>query len=538
MHTAEREFDFLIVGSGFGGSVSALRLSEKGYRVGVLEMGKRWRPQDFPRTNWNLRKFLWLPLLSCHGIQRLTLLKDVLILSGAGVGGGSLVYANTLLYPPEKVFADPLWAELCDWKTVLAPHYQTARRMLGVTQNPRLFRSDEMLREYAGNLHREDTFHVANVGVFFGPQKSPAEEGKLFPDPYFGGAGPERTACIHCGACMVGCRPGAKNTLDKNYLYLAERNGVQIFPETEVTLIEPISVEEGGGYALHVRRSTSLWRRQPRVMRARQVVLAGGVLGTVPLLMKCKEQGTLPGLSPQLGNYVRTNSEAILGVTARDRQADVSRGIAITSGFYPDPQTHVEVVRYPRGSDSMGLLGTPLTDGGPGLPRPLRWLWNCVRHPLDFLRTLWPFGWAQRTVILLVMQTLPNYMRMRLSRRWVWPFSRTLTTENDQEQRNPTYIPIANDAARALAKKMDGVPQSALNEVLLDVPTTAHILGGCPMGKDADSGVIDYRGRVFGYEGMYVVDGSMIGANLGVNPSLTITALAEHAMSHVPPKGE
>lgn len=535
---SSHDFDFLIIGSGFGGSVSALRLGEKGYRTAVLEMGKRWRPEDFPRTNWDLRRFLWLPGLGCHGIQRLTLLKDVLVLSGVGVGGGSLVYANTLLQPPDSAFDDPRWADLCEWKTALRAHYETARRMLGVTRNPRLWRSDEVLREYAQELGRQDTFHVTSVGVFFGPTARPEDEGRRFPDPFFGGRGPERSACVHCGGCMVGCRYDAKNTLDKNYLYLAEKHhGVRIFPETRVTLIEPLPLP-GGGYRLHVESTTRLLGRQRRTLSAAQVVLSAGVLGTVPLLLRCRERGTLPELSPQLGNYVRTNSEAILGVTARDPQADLSRGVAITSGIYVDPQTHVEVVRYPRGSDAMGLLGTLLTDGGGRLLRPLRWLWNCLRHPLDFLRTLWPFGWAQRTVILLVMQTLRNHMRMRLSRRWFWPLSKTVTTENDQAQRNPSYIPAANAAAKNIARKLDGVPQSAINEVLLDVPTTAHILGGCPMGRDRDSGVIDHAGRVFGYPGLYVADGSMIGANLGVNPSLTITALAEYAMSHVPPKSQ
>jgi cholesterol oxidase len=521
------DYDFLIIGSGFGGSVSALRLTEKGYRVGVIEMGRRYRPQDFPRTNWDLRRYLWLPALGLHGIQRLTLLKDILILSGVGVGGGSLVYAATLLVPPEEIWEDPRWAGLCDWRAVMPAHYRTAQRMLGVAENPRLFHTDDVLRKYAASIGREQTFHRARVGVFFGPG-----EGTV-PDPYFGGQGPARTACTHCGGCMVGCRHGAKNSLDQNYLYLAEHlHGAQILPELRVDRIEPLPDLDGKpGYRV-VARSTRSRRDPPRSFTAHQVVLSGGVLGTVPLLLRCQKEGWLPNLSRHLGSYVRTNSEAILGVTTRDPEADLSRGVAITSGIYLDDKTHMEVVRYPAGSDAMGLLGTLLTDGGPGLPRALRWVIGGLRHPLDFLRTLWPFGWARRTVILLVMQTLPGHMRLRLRRTF------GVTTENDGAHRNPTYIPAANDAARGIAALLDGVPQSALNEVLLDVPTTAHLLGGCPMGRSADDGVIDVAGRVFGHPGLYVIDGSMIGANLGVNPSLTITALSEHAMSHVPRKGE
>ncbi len=526
-------YDYVIVGSGFGGSVSALRLAEKGYSVAVLEMGKRYRAEDFPRTNWTVWKYLWLPRLFCYGIQRLTLLRDALVLSGTGVGGGSLVYANTLLVPPDEVFRDPKWADLADWKTVLAPHYATAQRMLGVVENPKFFESDELLKECAQELGREKSWHPTRVAVFFG------DPDKAVPDPFFGGTGPERAGCNFCGGCMVGCRYRAKNTLDYNYLYFAEKHGARVIPETRVNLIEKID----GGYALRTERTTGfLFRRGPRYT-ARNVVLAAGVLGTVPLLLRCRDQGSLPDLPEALGNYVRTNSEAILASSTTDRTKDYSRGIAITSGVYLDDVTHVEVVRYPRGADAMGLIATVLTDGGTRLTRPLKYLLSILRHPTHFLRSLIPFGWARRTVILLVMQTVNNFMRMVMRRPWWWPFRRRPMTTREVSAGEgaqvpvPAYIPAANDFARRMARRMRGFPQSAITEVLLNVPTTAHILGGCVMGHGPADGVIDIHNHVFGHPGLYVVDGSMIGANLGVNPSLTITAMAEHAMSHIPPKG-
>jgi|HubBroStandDraft_3_1064219.scaffolds.fasta_scaffold06526_1 cholesterol oxidase len=526
---ASGEYDFIVVGSGFGGSVSALRLAEKGYRVLVIEAGKRWRTEDFPRTNWSLRKFLWLPAFFCYGIQRLTLLRDVLVLSGAGVGGGSLVYANTLLVPRDEAFERGTWPAGTDWKRVLAPHYAVARRILGVTRNPHLWEGDRRLLDFARSLGKEDTFEPTEVAVLFGERA-----GEEVGDPYFGGEGPPRATCTYCGGCMVGCRHNAKNTLDKNYLFFAERLGAEILPETRVTAVR----EDGrGGYLVATECSTAKLRKRRRTLRARGVVLAAGALGTVDLLLKCKEAGDLPRLSPALGRYVRTNSEVLCGSTARDDRVDYSRGIAIASGFHPAPDTYMEVVRYSAGSDAMSFLGTLATDGGTRLGRPLRWAATCLRHPLDFLRTLSPFGWARRSTIVLVMQTLESSLRLVRERRWYWPFGKGLTSRRAPDQPPvPSYIPVANQASRHIAEATGGFASSAVNEVLLNVPTTAHILGGAPMAASPADGVIDSRNRVFGYDDFYVIDGSMIPSNLGVNPSLTITALAEHAMSHVPPK--
>ena len=521
----EFDYDFAIIGSGFGGSVSALRLSEKGYTVAVLEMGKRWRTEDFPETNWNLRKSMWQPGQGLYGTLALTVLRDVFILHGCGVGGGSLVYANTLLVPPDEAFRDPQWVGL-NWRDALRPHYDTALRMLGAVPSEVLVETDRMLKKVADDMGRGHTFHRATVGVYFG------ESGVKAADPYFGGEGPERAGCTLCGGCMVGCRYGAKNTLDKNYLHLAEARGTQIFPESRVLDVRAL---DGGGYELTVEQSTGL-RHPRRKMRARQVVVSAGSLGTVELLMRCKERGSLPKLSNALGDYVRTNSEALLGVRSLSDNVDYSRGIAITSGVYIDDKTHVECVRYGAGSDALAPLATLLTDGGPPWPRWMRWIGEIARHPLSFLRTLMPFGAAQRGVILLVMQPIDSHLRYVLRRSITWPFRKVLDTERGKADPVPVYFPVAQEVARRMAAEMNGVPQSGIIEVLLNKATTAHILGGCPIGLSTETGVVDTRSMAFGHEGLYVIDGSVIPANLGVNPSLTITAMAEYAMSQVPPK--
>jgi len=527
--TAGLDADYLIIGSGFGGAVSALRLAEKGYRVVVLEQGKRWGPNDFPKTNWNARKFLWAPRLFCYGIQAITMLRDVFVLHGAGVGGGSLVYANTLLIPPDAIFEDPAWRDLGDWKRELAPHYQTARQMLGVTAAPFLGETDHLLREVAHEMGRGESFHPTEVAVFFG------EPGKSVPDPYFGGSGPDRAGCTLCGGCMVGCRHNAKNTLDKNYLHFAEQKGARIFPETRVV---DIREHLSGGYEVRTRPIGGLPFRSGRSWRCRGVVVAAGVLGTVPLLARCRASGSLGRLSSRIGHSVRTNSEALVGVVSRRHDVDFTKGIAIASGFHPDTETHIEMVRYGAGQDFMGLLRTVLVDGGGGIPRPLRWLVEIALQPFRFLRSLNPFGFAKRTAILLVMQPLANHLRLELRRHWWWPFRRTLDSVWATNAPVPKIIPVGHEVARRLEPKMSGEAVSVLPEVLLNLSSTAHILGGCPMGENAERGVVDRFGRVFGYENLFVVDGSIVPVNLSVNPSLTITALAERAMANVPAANE
>jgi len=525
MDTYSSDLDILIIGSGFGGSVAALRLSQKGYRVGVIEKGKRWEPEDYPRSNWNLPRAFWFPGLHCHGTWGLHLLREVLILQGIGVGGGSLVYANTHFAPPDTVWDDPQWKELEDWRAVMPKHYAEARRMLGSTETPRLGPADEALRHAAERRGRGETFCRTDVGVFFG------EADVEVPDPYFGGEGPPRTGCTFCGSCMVGCRKGAKNTLDKNYLYLAEKAGAVILPEREVRLIEAVA---GGGYRVHWRSSTRRLFGEKGVISVPKVIVSAGVLGSVSLLMKSREAGLLPKISSELGNMVRTNSEALLGITSRSR-TDLWEGVAIASKAEMDEVTHMESVRFPPGSDVMLLLGTLLTDGGPGMPRALRWIGNVFRHPIRFLRVSKPWGKAERSAILLVMQTLDNHTRLVRKRQLLWPFRRTLTSRPDPGQPGiPSYIPLANEVARELAAELDAEPQSGLNEVFLDTSTTAHILGGCSIASGPDRGVVSVEGEVFGHPGLYVMDGSLVGANLGVNPSLTITALAEYLCDRFP----
>jgi cholesterol oxidase len=517
-------FDFIVIGSGFGGSVSALRLAEKGYDVLVVEEGKRWRAEEFPKSNWRLRKAFWLPRLGCHGIQRLDWLGDVLVLGGAGVGGGSLVYANTLVEPPAEAFARD-WP-VADMAARLGPHFATARRMLGAARPPALWPAEEALRDFARALGRETQFSQPEVGVLFG-----GKPGEPVADPYFDGRGPARSTCELCGGCMVGCRHDAKNTLDRNYLYLAEKLGARILPETRVVGIAP---DGEGGYFVDTRRSLGGPAAPRGRLRAQNAVVAAGALGTIELLLACRAAGTLTKLSPALGQFTRTNSEIICGARSRLAAVDHSQGIAIASDLRADDDTHIQIVRYPAGSDVMGLLGTLAVPGGGRRPRVLRWLCQCLRHPLDCLRNLWPLGWARRTVVVLVMQSLDSALTLVRRRRWL---GRNLKSQRARGARPiPTYLPIANQAAGHVARALGGFPLNAINEVVLGVPITAHILGGARMAESPEQGVVDGAGRVFGHPGLWVVDGAAIPANLGANPSLTIAAVAEHAMSLIPAK--
>ena len=526
------DYDFIIIGSGFGGSVSALRLAEKGYSVCVIEQGKRFRDHDFPKTNWDLRRYLWLPLLKCFGIQRVSLFKNILIFSGCGVGGGSLVYANTLIQPDDSFFDAPVWRDLADWKNELSPQYAVAKKMLGVATNPKLTFVDEVLRSCAADLGKEHTFKASEVGVFFG------EAGKTVPDPYFAGQGPERSGCIFCGGCMVGCRHNAKNTLVKNYLFFAEKLGVTIIPERVVRNIVPLG--EGGGYEVQTHQSTKYFKRNPQTFRGRNVILSGGVLGTVDLLLKCKQvHQSLPLISDRLGHNVRTNSEALVGSTEikSKTENDYSEGVAITSIFHADAYTHIEPVHYPDGSGFMRLLSTPMVDTSTAWGRPLLWLWTLIKQPLISLRFFFVSNWAKRTVIILVMQNLDNQVHFKMGRHLFTLFQKKMTTEIEPGTPPiPTSIPIANEVGKAFARKVGGIPGSSVNEILLQIPATAHILGGCGIARSREQGVINERHEVFGYPGLYVCDGSAIPTNLGVNPSLTITAMTERAMSKIPKK--
>jgi cholesterol oxidase len=515
------DFDWLVIGSGFGGSVSALRLAQKGYRVGVLECGRRFADDEFPTSTWDVRRYWYAPRLGLHGIFRLTIFRDVAVASGSGVGGGSLGYANTLYRAPARFYDDPQWASLNDWQAALAPHYAQAERMLGVVPYDEDDPADDLLREYADEIGVPETYAKTRVGVFLG------EPGVTVPDPYFGGEGPDRTGCLRCGRCMVGCPHGAKNTLVKNYLWFAERAGVRIMPERTVVDIKPAG---GGGYAVTSERSGAWVRKERRTLTAKGVVVAAGALGTNRLLAACKLNGSLPLLSDRLGELVRTNSEAILAVTLPKDASDVQRRIAITGSIYPDPDTHVETVVYGDAADSMSGLFTLLTGAGTPLTRPLKLAASAVRHPVQLARTLNPRGWSRRTIIVLVMQSLDNAIALRAR---TTRFGVRLSTEQNPERPNPTFLPAANAFAAWLAKRTGGLAQSSLMEAVGNIPTTAHLLGGAVIGASPETGVVDAKLRVFGYDNLLVCDGAAIPANVGVNPSLTITALAEYAMSEV-----
>ena len=529
------DYDYLIVGSGFGGSVSALRLTEKGYTVAVMEMGRRWSPDNLPHTNWKFWDYLWKPFFGLRGFLSLRLFRHVMILHGNAVGGGSITYAQTLLVPPKKVWSDGNWAALENWDAVMPGHYATAQRMLGVTENRRPGPADARLKQMAEAVGVADSFYYTDVGVFFG--KDGDRPGTEYPDPYFNGEGPSRKSCVACGGCMVGCRHGAKNTLDQNYLYLAEKRGAKVFAETRVVDVRPINGRQDGadGYEVTTESTFARFFKKRTVTIVKNVVFAASSLGTQELLFKLKTAGSLPNISDDLGKRVRTNAESILGVRYPGTKDDMSKGIAIGSGIYIDENTHIEAVRYPEGSNLMKGLFTVLTGGRPGPTRIGAWLMAIIKlfikRPVDTIRNALPYRWSSETVIFLVMQTLEGHLNMRWTRPWYWPFSKTLTTHGD---RIPTFIPEANDFTAKAAQATGGIGMSTITEIMFNVPMTAHCMGGCAMAATPDKGVIDAKNRVFNYQNLYVVDGSMLAANLGVNPSLTITALAERAMSFIP----
>ncbi|MEH0546352.1 GMC family oxidoreductase [Streptomyces sp. B21-105] len=544
------DYDVIVVGSGFGGSVTALRLTEKGYRVGVLEAGRRFTRESLPRNSWDLKNYLWAPKLGMYGIQRIHLLGNVMVLAGAGVGGGSLNYANTLYVPPKPFFDDPQWRGITDWQEELTPYYDQARRMLGVRLNPTTTPSDVHLKAAAERMGVGDTFHMAPVGVFFGDGEDAdgtvkAKPGQRVDDPYFGGAGPARNACTECGECMTGCRHGAKNTLNENYLHLAEKAGAVVHP---LTTVVSVTDDSQGGYAVATlptdERRRGRAKARGRVFKARRVVLAAGTYGTQTLLHRMKANRQLPYLSDRLGELTRTNSEALVGAQTDDRRyrkatgapkVDFTRGVAITSSVHPDADTHIEPVRYGKGSNSMGGLSILQVPYAEGSSRVAGWLTNAARHPLLVLRSLSNRRWSERTIIGLVMQSLDNSLTTYLKPSGVG--KGLLTARQGHGAPNPKQIKAASEAASAIAADINGFAGSNVGE-LMGTPLTAHFLGGCPIGDSRETGVIDPYHRLYGHPGISVVDGAAVSANLGVNPSLTITAQAERAMSYWPNKGE
>jgi cholesterol oxidase len=537
----EKIYDYIIIGSGFGGSVSAMRLTEKGYSVLVLEKGKRFEDKDFAKSNWQFWKYLWLPALRAHGILQVSILKGVMVLHGAGVGGGSLGYANVLEVPTDETFATPAWNQNTNWGEVLRPHYETAKKMLGVARNPKLWQADHILKQMADEQDTGHTFRATDVGAYFG------EAGVTVADPYFGGEGPPRAGCTHCGGCMVGCRYNAKNTLPKNYLYFAEKNGAVVKAEVEVVDVRPLTINAGRSmvngplsivekprYEVTYQSSTSPLKRQQTVY-AKNVIFSAGVMGTMKLLLNLRDvKKSLPKLSGRLGHMVRTNSEALLGSVARKSDINYSEGVSISSIYNQDEITRVEPVRYPDGSSLMRFLAAPLIDTDVSVPaRILKFLGWGLTHPMDFAKALILPRWAHNATILLVMQHADNRMRFRIGRSGFTLFRRGMIAEKEPGYEIHAQVKGSHELTRDFANRTNGVALGSLGENLLGLPTTAHILGGAPIGKDASEGVVNENFEVHNYEGLYIIDGSIMPANPGVNPSLTITALAEYAMGNI-----
>jgi cholesterol oxidase len=533
-------YDYVIIGSGFGGSVSAMRLTEKGYSVLVLEKGKRFADKDFAKSNWQFWKYVWMPAIRAHGILQISILKGVMVLHGAGVGGGSLGYANVLEIPTDETFATPAWNQNGKWGEILKEHYATAQKMLGAARNPKLWKADNLLKQMAEEIGMGHTFRATDVGVYFG------EAGVTVPDPFFGGEGLERAGCLQCGGCLVGCHHNAKNTLPKNYLYFAEKNGAEVNSEMEVTDVRPLTptpLPEGEGQGVRVRYevtyqdSTKLFKRKQTV-HANNVIFAAGVMGTMKLLLNLRDvKGSLPKLSGRLGHMVRTNSEALLGSVARKSDINYSEGVSISSIYNYDEITRIEPVRYPDGSSLMRFLTAPLIDTDVGIPmRLLKFFWWIITHPIDFLKALVLPGWAHNVTILLVMQHADNRMRLQIGRSGFTLFRRAMVAEKEPGYEIGAQVKGSHELTRDFSARINGISLGSIGENLLGLPTTAHILGGAPIGKNADKSMVDENFAIHNYEGLYIIDGSIMPANPGVNPSLTITALAEYAMSKVKSK--
>ncbi len=534
--SSNQPYDFVIIGSGFGGSVSAMRLAEKGYRVLVLERGLRYEDDDFPKSNWVLWKFLWMPAIRLFGIMEMTLLRDVMALRWSGVGGGSLGYANVLVDPDEKMYEIGSWAELNDWKSVLAPHFETAKRMLGRTLSQSITDADKIMRSVAEQMGRGSTFKNLPVGVYFGTQ------GIEVDDPFFNGEGPRRSGCTYCGGCMIGCRENAKNTLPKNYLYFAEKYGVEIRPEAQVAEISRVKdgVDDGARYRVRYHNPRRPILAGNTEVYAINVIVAAGVVGTLNLLLRCRDVSrTLPELSVRLGENVWTNSEALLGVTDLDPASNHTEGIAISTVFHADDVTHIEPFRFPEGSSFMyRLLGAPMIEAGQAGVAHRLWLLMLaiLRHPWSFIKSKFDPAWGRRTFGILLMQTEDNLMRLKLGRSLQTIFRLGLTSDRGTEKPVPAEIPIGHQVVRAMAAEIDGQPMGNIVEGALNASMTAHILGGCLMGNSDAEGVVNRELEVFNYPGLFIVDGSIIQANPGLNPTLTITAMAEYAMSRIPAK--
>ena len=520
-------YDFIIIGSGFGGSISALRLTQKGYKVAVIEKGKKFSKNDYPKTNWQIKKFLWAPVLKCFGIQQISLLKGVMVLHGAGYGGGSLVYANTLMKPDDQIFQSSDWPTSVNWKNELTPYYNLAKSALGVTKNKFESAADLEIKKLGERLKVESTYHLTDVGVYFNSEQKEER------DPYFGGHGPQRTPCNACGSCMIGCPVGAKNTLDKNYLFFAEKWGADVYLETHIEKIMPQRAgHENYRYKLEGKISTKYWS-STKTFHAKNVIIAAGVLGTLDILFKNKfVHKTLQNISNHLGKNVRTNGESLCGATSlSNKNADYSVGIAIGSAIHPDASTKIEPVRYPSGSDLMKYLAVPLTNGTPW-SRPFKLIYQIIRSLPQLIKVYFSNKWPEKTIILLIMQSIDQKISLNLGRSFFFPFYRKLKISSDEKI--PSYLPIAQTATQILAQQIDGLGQNIISEVALDTPATAHILGGAILADQQLNGVINIKHQVFGYEGLYVCDGSIIPSNLGVNPSLTISALAERFVDQFP----